>query len=269
MSNHRQSFNEILKEFNANPTQNNHSAIGKLYDLKDELEQQIHQHNFNNDMVLFSVYNTLGLFASAYEIYQKHHHPNTPKIQAQLYKIAQKAKSHGNHFALKDIRQEKANLKKSKTNIILTTDDFKLDLEQSTDKDDWFTINKKIPIFWKEFKSKNEKIKVIIPKNSLESHLSKITEIINHFAYLEPNILIDYYNNPPQNEHSYTIQNTQIQADENWFYALEIYGFKICTYGDTHNLSFEVVINMGDIYDINHILTLEFNEAQLFMIYYG
>lgn len=269
MKNYRQLLNEILKEFNANPTQNNHLAIGKLYDLKNELEQQTYQNNFDNDMVLFSVYNTLGFFASAYEIYQKYHNSDTPKAQKQLYKIAQKAKSHGNHFVLKDIRQEKANLKKIQTNILLTIDDFKLDLEQSDDKEEWFFVDKNIPIFWKDFKSKNEKIEVIIPKNSLENHLPKIAEIINHFAYLEPNILIDYYNNPPQNGHSFTTQNTQKQADENWFYALEIYSFKIDTYGDTHNPSFEVIINVGDTYDINHILTLKFNETRLFMIYYG
>lgn len=270
MSNYRQLFNEILKEFNANPTQNNHLVIGKLYDLKDELEQQTYQNNFDNDMVLFSVYNTLGFFASAYEIYQKHHTADTPKAKAQLYKIAEKAETHGNHFALKDIRQIKSDdIKKRKTKITLSLDDFELGLEQSTDKGYWFTINKNIPIFWRNFTSKNERIEVIIHKNCLEQYLPKITELVNHFAYLEPNILIDYYNNPPQNGHSYTIQNTQIQADENWFNSLEIYHCQISTYGDNHNPSFEVIINMGDTYDINHILTLEFNEKDLFMIYYG
>lgn len=269
MKNYRQLLNETLKEFNANPTQHNHLAIGKLYDLKYELEQQTHQNNFDNDMVLFSIYNTLELFASAYEIYQKHHTADTPKAKAQLYKISEKAKSHGNHFALKDIRQIKSDdIKKCKTTITLSIDDFKPSLEQSTDKDDWFSIEKNIPIFWRNFTSKSERIEVIIHKNYLEQYLPKITELVNHFAYLEPNILIDYYNNPPQNGHSYTIECTQIQADENWFNSLEIYSFKIYTYGDNHNPSFEVVVNMGDIYDINHILTLEFNETQLFMIYY-
>lgn len=269
MSNYRHQFNEILKEFKQKPYQNNHQAIAKLYDLKQELENQTHQNNFDNDMVLFSIYNTLGLFASAYEIYQKHHTADTPKAKAQLYKIAEKAKSHGNHFALKDIRQEKSKIKKRKTKITLSLDDFKPSLEQSTDKDDWFSIEKNIPIFWRNFTSKSERIEVVIHKNCLEQYLPKITELVNHFAYLEPNILIDYYNNPPQNGHSYTIECTQIQADENWFNSLEIYRYQISTYGDHDNPSFSVNISVGDIYDIDHILNLEFNEKDLFIISYS
>lgn len=266
---YRQQFNEILKEFKQNPERDNHQAIGKLYDLKNELEQQTHQNNFDNDMVLFSIYNTLGFFASAYEIYQKHHTANTPKAQAQLYKIAQKAKSHGNHFVLKDVRQEKSKIKKHKTKITLSLDDFILDLQQSDHEKDWFLIEKNIPIFWRNFESDSEKIEVVIPKNSLEKFLPKITELVNHFAYLEPNILIDYYNNPPQNGHSYTIECTQKQADENWFNTLEIYRYQISTYGDHHNPSFSVNISLGDIYEIDHILDLEFNEKDLFIISYG
>lgn len=269
MSNYRHQFNEILKEFKQNPYQDNHQAIAKLYDLKHELENQTHQNNFDNDMVLFSIYNTLGFFASAYEIYQKHHTANTPKAQAQLYKIAQKAKSHGNHFVLKDVRQEKSKIKKRKTKITLSLDDFVLDLQQSDNENDWFSINKNIPIFWRNFKSKNEKIEVVVHKNCLEQYLPKITDLVNHFAYLEPNILMNYYNNPPQNGHSYTIECTEKQANENWFNTLEIYRCQISTYGDHHNPSFSVNISVGDIYDIDHILNLEFNEKDLFIISYS
>lgn len=269
MLNYRHKFNEILKEFKQKPYQNNHQAIAKLYDLKQELENQTHQNNFDNDMVLFSIYNTLELFASAYEIYQKHHTADTPKAKAQLYKIAEKAETHGNHFALKDIRQIKSNIKKHKTKITLSLNDFVLYLQQSDNEKYWFEINKNIPIFWRNFKSNSEKIEVVIHKNCLEKYLPKITELVNHFAYLEPNILMDYYNNPPQNENFHTIELTQIQADENWFNSLEIYSCQISTYGDDDNPSFSVNISMGDIYDIDHILNLEFNDKDLFIIYYG
>lgn len=269
MSNYRQKFNQINVIFQQNPTQQNHEAIAQFYALKEELEQRGEQNSFDDDMVLFAVYNALRFYKSALYLYMKHHDVNDPENLSKFAKIGGKANSHGDNFILKNIKQEKNQLKKRKTKISLTLDNFipskDYDFDENHDKQAFF-INKNIPIFWRNFKSAEEKIDVIVPKNSLEIYLEKIQETVEYFAYFDEQTLINHYNNPPQNHHSWTIQNTGQTADENWFNSLEIYRFQIDI---NQNGKADCRIEFGDIYDLDHILEMDFWDKELFRFSYS
>lgn len=272
MLNYRHQLNEILKEFNADSNQHNHSAIGKLYDLKDELETlgKSEQATFDIDMVLFAVYQTLELHESACAIFLKHHDENNQAHISKIYKLVDKAKSHGNRFALKDIRVYQNTIVPQA--ITLTLDDFLPSDDYNygeTDDKEAFFIHKKISILGRYFKSENRHIDVILPKNLLPTYLPKIQALINHFSLMDKQTLIDYYNNPPDNERCFTVQATNLNADDGWFTLLELYSFQIATYGDSDNPRFFVNISMGDTYDTSHILEMEFYETKLSAIYYG
>lgn len=270
--NYRKQLNEILKEFNTNPNQHNHSAIGKLYDLKDELEAlcKSEQATFDTDMVLFAVYQTLELHESACAIFLKHHDENNQAHVSKIYKLVDKAKSHGNNFALKNVRAYQNDI--TPQAITLTLNDFLPSDDYNygeTDSKEAFFINKKISILGRYFESEDSHIDVILPKNSLPTYLPKIQELINYFSLMDKQTLIDYYNNPPDNERCFTVQATNLNADDDWFTLLELYSFQIATYGDGDNPRFFVNISMGDTYDTSHILEMEFYETKLSVIHYG
>ena len=266
MSNHRQRFHQINQVFKQNPTQHNHTAIGQFYELKDELESlsKNGQATFDSDMVLFSVYQALGFYESAYQIFIKHHHKDDKANLSKIYKLADKAKSHGNRFILKDVRKAKKLITPKSIQLII--DDFVLSDEYDIDNAEAFFINKKIAIFGRYFKSEDERINVVLPKNSLQKHLPKIQDLINHFVFMDKQTLIEYYNNPP-NDNCYTIQATHKKADDDWFALLELYRLQISTYGDDY-LSFHVYISLGDTYNVDHLLDLEFDDCQLYKMSY-
>lgn len=269
MSNYRQTFNQINKIFEQNPTQQNYEAISQLYALKEELEQRGEQNSFDDDMVLFAVYNALRFYKSAFYLYMKHHDVNDPKNLPKFYKIGGKANSHGDNFVLKNVKQEKNKLKQRKAKICLTLDDFipsqDYDFDEQ-DKQQAFFINKKIPIFWRDFTDSNNKIDVIIPKDQLETYLPKIQEMIEYFAYFDKQTLINHYNHPPKNRHSWTIQNTEQPADESWFDSLELYRCQVVINQDGKA---DCRIEVGDTYDLNHILEMDFWDKALFRFSYS
>ncbi|MDO4896204.1 MAG: hypothetical protein Q3971_02470 [Moraxella sp.] len=266
---YRKRFNEINQSFQQNPTQHNHTAIGEFYELKDELESLSKNGHatFDTDMVLFSVYRISGFHWLACAIYLKHHDDkaNLPKI----YQLTKKAKSHGNNYVLKDVRNHQQIITPQKVKLSLNdfipSDDY--DFDKTHNKEAFF-INKKIAIFGRYFKSENTKIDVILPKNLLQKHLAKIQQLINHFVFMDKQTLIDYYNNPPDNDQCFTMQATNTKANDEWFALLELHSFQMSTYGDDNNPSFCVNISMGDTYDENHILNLEFDDTNLYKISY-
>lgn len=270
MSNHRRRFNDIKALFNQNPTASHYQAIRQFYELKNELEQlaSTGQATFESDMVLFSVYQVLGFHGLACAIYLKHHDVNDKAHLSKIYKLTQKAKSHGNHFILKDV-QSCQNQLIAPQSICLTLDDFvpMCDDDCQTNHEETFFINQDIAIFGRYFASNDQKIEVILPKNSLQIHLPKLQSLINYFVLMDKKTLIDYYNHPP-NHHCFTVQATHQRATDDWFYTLELYSFQVSVYGGD-NPSFYVNISVGDDYDVNHILQMAFDGTKLYRISYG
>lgn len=260
MSTYRTRFNEMSALFNKNPTPNNHQAIGQLYELKHELEALIktNQADFDSDMVLFSVYRTLQMHKSAYQIFIKHHDKSDKNNIRKIYKLCDKATSHGDTFELKDIRDKKSRLMTKEACINLTMDDFKHQ-EVLFDKEEVFVIKKPLPILGRDFNG----IEVSVIAHQLSQYLPTINQALTNIVNINPQILIDFYNDMI-NDDNFTIQATGQQADMNWFIMLDIY--RCCI--DAMPQYNSCTMSVGDTYDLNHSLQIEFFNGELVAMSY-
>ncbi|MDO5106436.1 hypothetical protein [Capnocytophaga sp.] len=220
---------EVSSEFRkSNASQ---KSVEKLYDLCYELEKS--PRNYDENFVLCNAYFLLGLYRSAYEIFKTIADTTKPKEVAKLYVWEQKAKSHENNFAIKDLRQFRT--KKPKINFNLN--DFYL-----SDKENTYFYNKnEVIIFNKSLKT--EKFSVFVYQNyGFKAYFEQISAYLAYLSDCKTE-LIAFFNEK---------MNEQVDAD--WYDALDIFGAKLGV-GANGNLFAEIAL--GDTLFPDHILDIE------------
>lgn len=177
-------YHALTRLFRQNSNRGNHAVIAQLYDLKTELETQ--PRTVQEDLVLSGLYTLLELHQSAYETFKPHADPRNPKDIAKLYKLEQKAQSHGNTFALKDIRKTRT----ARAQPRLELRDF---TEQEMENGiTVFFINKPLIIFNKPIED-NESATIELPADTLPAQLPRIQAYLDWLADCRK-LLITFYN---------------------------------------------------------------------------
>ena len=217
-------------------------SVDKLYDLLYDLENS--KRTANDNLILSNVYSLLGFHLSAYEVFKSVPDLIDKKTTSKLYLMEEKAKSHKNNFAIKDIR--KFRQKNEQTKLSIT------DFVKSERGDNTFTIiEKEVVVFNKIVE--NKKIQISIYGNhKIEDYANKIIDYI--FLLGDCKIeLIEFYNNELS-------EVTEETANNNWYDTLEILSVNI---GVAVNGNLFAEISAGDDFAPDHILDIEMDEQKV------
>ena len=240
--NYQKEYINISTEFRK--SKNSKESARKLFDLLYELEKV--NRSQNEEKILSDIYSLLGFHKSAYEVYEPTADLTNRKETKKLYTLEQKAKSHANNFAIKDIRK----LRKKKEPVKLLFEDFEID-ENEENKNRFLLKNKDIVIFNKLVKK--EKFEIYIYGNhKFEDYIPKIIEYISWLGNCQ-NELIDFYNS----ELSGHIDET---ANRDWYDTLDIFRTRVIV-GQNGKLFSE--ISGGDEFMSDHILDIETEERKI------
>ncbi|MEL7001777.1 MAG: hypothetical protein AAFN93_03480, partial [Bacteroidota bacterium] len=117
--NYQQEYIDISTEFRK--SNSSKESLSKLFDLLYELEKV--NRSQQEEKILSDIYTLLGFHQSAYEAYKQTVDFTNRKETKKLYTLEQKAKSHANHFATKDIRR----LRRKNKQVKLLPSDFESD----------------------------------------------------------------------------------------------------------------------------------------------
>lgn len=217
-------------------------SVAKIYDLLYELEKL--NRTKEENLVISNIYTLLGFHRSAYEIFKTAVDLSNKKEVSKLYVLEQKAKSHENNFIIKDIREAMEKKKQTK----LTLSDF-----SENDPDKFEIPEKEIIIFNKIIKGK---ARIYLPDSDIEKYISTISEYLSWLADCK-NDLIEFYN---QNN-----EFTEQEANDDWYYALDIYRVVI-----TINSSGDIdtFIAAGDTFSQDHILYFEMKNKKIVSMNY-
>ena len=222
-------------------------SLDKLFDLLYELEKV--NRSQNEEKILSDIYTLLGFHQSAYEAYKPTVDLTNRKETKKLYVLAQKAKSHANYFATKDIRK----LQKKREQLELLPEDFKSD---EVDENSFFLDRKDVVIFNKPLKK--GKIEIHIQRgHKFEDDKIKIIEYIYWLGNCR-DLLIDFYN-------SELSDYLGEQANDDWYDTLEIFSVQI-TVGKNGKLFAD--ISAGDEFMSDHILDIQTEEERIIEIGY-
>ncbi|MEM9896872.1 MAG: hypothetical protein AAF789_10920 [Bacteroidota bacterium] len=208
-------------------------SLGPLFDLLYELEQV--SRSLNEDKILADIYTLLGFHQSAYQVYQPVADLTNRKEIKKLHTLAQKAKSHANHFATKDVRK----LRQKNKQVKLLPKDFKRD---KSDANRWRLQKKEVVIFNKPLNSSKLEVR-IAGNHQFEDQGLKIIDYI-HWLGSCRDLLIEHYN-------SAWSDHTEENADDDWYDTLEIYSASI-NVGEDEELTAEVSVR--DEFMPDHIL---------------
>lgn len=245
--NYQKEYINISTEFRK--SENSKESIGKLFDLCYELEKV--NTSKNEEKILSDIYALLGFHKSAYEVYKPTADLTNRKEIKKLYTLEQKAKSHANNFAIKDIRK----LRDKKEQPKLLFEDFEID-ENEENKNRFILKNKHIVIFNKTVEK--EKFDIYIYGNhKFEDYTAKIIAYISWLGNCQ-NELIDFYNS----ELSEHIGET---ADKDWYDTLDIFRTRVIV-GQNGKLFSE--ISGGDEFMSDHILDIETEEQKIIEMRY-
>lgn len=209
-------------------------SVENLYDLLYELDGK--QRNKEEDFILCNVYFLLGFYLSAYEIFREIADLSNPKDASKLYVWKEKSQTHANKFIIKDLRK----FSKKQAQKSFQISDFKLI------KENMYQLEKGEVIIFNQSLSK-DKFKIFTAENlSLEACFDNISDYLNWLSDAK-NELIDFYNHQLS-------PHTDEQADDNWYYALEVYSARIII-DNQGNISAEIAT--GDTITPDHILDIE------------
>ena len=207
--NYQKEYIDISTEFRKSTGSKESSA--KLFDLLYELEKV--NRSQKEEKILSDIYALLGFHQSAYEVYKPTVDLTNRKETKKLYTLEQKAKSHGNNFAIKDIWK----LRKKKEQVKVLFEDFKID-ENEENKNRFLLKNKDIVIFNKIVEK--EKFEIYIYGNhKFEDYTAKIIEYISWLGNCQ-NELIDFYNSELSGDTGET-------ANKDWYDTLDIFRTRV------------------------------------------
>ncbi len=240
--NYQKEYIYISTEFRK--SNNSRESLGKLFDLLYELEKV--NKSQNEEKTLSDIYSLLGFHKSAYEVYKPTADLTNRKETKKLYTLEQKAKSHANNFAMKDIRK----LHKKKEQIKLLPEDFQIDNNEEN-KNRFLLKNKDIVIFNKPLKYNKFEI-YIYGNHKFEDYIAKIIEYISWLGDCR-NPLIEFYN-------SELSGYTNDFANEDWYDTLDIFSTRVLV-GQNGKLFSE--ISGGDEFMSDHILDIEIEERKI------
>ena len=240
--NYQKEYINISNEFRK--SKNSKESLEKLFDLLYELEKI--NRSQNEEKTLSNIYTLLNFHKSAYEVYKPIADLTNRKETKKLYTLEQKAKSHANNFATKDIRK----LRKKKEQVKFLLEDFRIDKNEEN-KNRFLLKDKDIVIFNKSVKK--EKFEIYIYGNhKFEDYIEKIIEYISWLGNCQ-NELIEFYNM----ELSEHIKET---ANKDWYDTLDIFRASIIV-GQNGKLFSE--ISGGDEFMSDHILDIETEERKI------
>ncbi len=239
---YQKEYIDISTEFRK--SNNSKESLGKLFDLRYELEKV--NRSQNEEKILSDIYTLLGFHQSAYEVYKPTVDLTNRKETKKCYTLGQKSKSHANNFAIKDIRK----LRKKKEKVKLLFEDFKID-ENEENKNRFLLKNKDIVIFNKPLKLDKFEI-YIYGEHKFENCIAKIIEYISWLGNCR-NPLIEFYN-------SELSKHTNSLANEDWYDTLDIFSTRVIV-GQNGKLFSE--ISGGDEFMSDHILDIETEEQKI------
>lgn len=243
--NYQKEYIDISTEFRK--SNSSKESLGQLFDLLYELEKV--NRSQNEEKILSNIYSLLGYHKSAYEVYKPTVDLTNRKETKKLYTLEQKAKSHADYFATKDIRK----LRKKNEEVKLLLDDF---IRDEGDENRFLLKKKDVIIFNKPLK--NDKIEIYAyGNNKFEDYGIKIIEYIYRLGDCR-DLLIEFYN-------SELSEDMDEIANEDWYDTLEIFSARIIV-GENGKLFAEV--SVGDEFMSDHILDIETEEMKIITMGY-
>lgn len=221
------------------------ASTGQLYDLLYQLEPK--NRNAEENLILCNVYSLLEYHLSAYELFKTMANPENLKDKSKLYTMEQKAKSHKNTFAIKDIRTLKKKQKNKQYSFQLS--DFVFSEEIGEEK--YYDLVQEEVIIFSQVLHRTD-FRVFVHKDyALEKEFNRLLAYLNWLADAKET-LIAYYN---KEFSSYL----EMEANQDWYDTLEVYSAEV---GIMKGGRCFANIGAGDNYISDHILDIEFSEDE-------
>ena len=217
------------------------ASTAELYDLLYELEAKTDR-TAEEHLILCKVYTLLEYHFAAYELFKTIANPDDFKDKSKLYTLAEKAKTHSNSFAIKDIR--KLRKVQKKVQYEFKCSDFVLSKDIGSGK--YYELSKEeVVIFGKVLHYTD--FRVFINKDCrLETHFEVLMAYLRWLADAQSELIAHY------NEEAAPI--LEVEADSDWYDSLEVYSAEvgIGMYGQPY-----AEISAGDAYSSDHILNVD------------